>query len=81
MSDDRHTDLLIRFAEACGGTRGYQIVLKYADTPELQQRCLLFVREAADMRFAYTKALYETYVGPDLGAWVEEDEREPALVG
>ena len=162
LSDDRHTDLLIRFAEACGGTRayvqdrnnampftkglqgwmyyvsgresfvvssaalivglesqvpsiyrtqyptlistygfseweveffdlhissdeihgerGYQIVLKYADSPELQQRCLHFVREAADMRFAYTKALYETYVEPDLGAWVEEAEREPALV-
>jgi hypothetical protein len=30
------------------------------------------VREAADMRFAYTKALYDTYVKPDLGEWVEE---------
>lgn len=156
LSDDRHSDLLIRFAEACGGTReyvqdrtntmpftkglqgwmyhisgtehfvvssaalvvglesqvpsiyrtqyptlidkygfseweaeffdlhitsdeihgerGYQIVLKYADTPELQERCLAAVREAADMRFAYTKALYETYVMPDLGPWVEEEE-------
>lgn len=55
------------------GERGYQIVLKYADTPELQQRCLDIIREAADMRFAYTKALYETYVEPDLGEWVEED--------
>lgn len=156
LSDDRHTDLLIRFAEACGGTRehvvdrnnampftlgiqgwqhrltqnehfavstaativglesqvpsiyktqypplidpdvygfsewdceffdlhitsdeihgerGYQIVLKYADTPELQQRCIAAVREAANMRFAYTKALYDTYVRPDLGEWVEE---------
>lgn len=156
LSDDRHTDLLIRFAEACGGTReyvmdrwnttpftlgiqgwqyklcmnehfavstaativglesqvpsiyrtqypvlvdpngygfseweceffdlhitsdevhgerGFQIVLKYADTPELQQRCIAAVREAADMRFFYTKMLYETYVKPDLGEWVEQ---------
>jgi len=55
------------------GERGYQIVLKYADTPELQQRCLEIVLEAADMRFAYTKALYAAYVEPDLGVWVEED--------
>jgi pyrroloquinoline-quinone synthase len=48
-------------------------VLKYADTPELQQRCLEIVLEAADMRFAYTKALYAAYVEPDLGVWVEED--------
>lgn len=54
------------------GERGYQIVLKYADTVELQQRCLEMVREAADMRFTYTKTLYETYVKPDLGEWVEE---------
>ncbi len=161
LSDDRHTDLLIRFAEACGGTResimdrrnampftlgiqgwqykisanehfavstaativglesqvpsiyrtqypvlidpdgygfsehdceffdlhitsdevhgerGYQIVLKYADTPELQQRCIEAVKEAANMRFAYTKALYETYVKPDLGEWAEA----PAMAG
>ena len=168
LSDDRHTDLLIRFAEACGGTRqyvqdrrnatpftkglqgwmyhvsgtkhfavssaalivglesqvpsiyrtqyptlinkykfseweaeffdlhitsdeihgerGYQIVLKYADTPQLQQECIDIVREAADMRFAYTKALYEAYVEPDLGPWVEEEassaaEPEKVLVG
>jgi len=55
------------------GERGYQIVLTYADTPQLQERCLDIVREAADMRFAYTKALYSTYVEPDLGVWAEED--------
>jgi pyrroloquinoline-quinone synthase len=54
------------------GERGYQIVLKYADTPELQQRCIAAVREAANMRFTYTKSLYETYVKPDLGEWVEQ---------
>ena len=47
-------------------------MLNYADTPELQQRCLDMVKEAADMRFSYTKALYENYVKPDLGDWVEE---------
>jgi pyrroloquinoline-quinone synthase len=61
------------------GERGYQIVLKYADTRELQERCLEAVREAADMRFFYTKQLYETYVKPDLGEWVED--REPVAVG
>jgi pyrroloquinoline-quinone synthase len=54
------------------GERGYQIVLEHADTPDLQQRCLEVVRDGADMRFAYTKALYDTYVKPDLGDWVEE---------
>lgn len=54
------------------GERGYQIVLEHADTPELQQRCLEVVRDGADMRFAYTKALYDTYVKPDLGDWVEK---------
>ena len=53
------------------GERGYQIVLKYADTPELQQRCINITRDGADMRFAYTKALYDTYVAPDLGNWAE----------
>jgi len=53
------------------GERGYQIVLEHADTPELQQRCIEVVRDGADMRFAYTKALYDTYVRPDLGEWHE----------
>jgi pyrroloquinoline-quinone synthase len=48
------------------GERGYQIVLDHADTPELQQRSLRFVRWGAEMRFAYTRALYDTYVAPDL---------------
>jgi pyrroloquinoline-quinone synthase len=63
------------------GERGYQIVLDYADTPQLQERCLEFVREAADMRFAYTKALYDTYVKPDLGDWVEEQQPQPVAAG
>ena len=48
------------------GERGYQIVLEGATTPELQQRCLKFVRWGAEMRFSYTRALYDTYVAPDL---------------
>lgn len=48
------------------GERGYQIVLECADTPELQQRSLQLVRWGADMRFSYTKALYDDYVAPDL---------------
>ena len=47
------------------GERGYQIVLKYADTPELQQRSLQIVRHGAEMRYSYTKALYDTYVAPE----------------
>jgi len=49
------------------GERGYQIVLDHATTPELQQRCIQVCREGAEMRFSYTKALYDTYVRPDLG--------------
>jgi pyrroloquinoline-quinone synthase len=48
------------------GERGYQIVLEGATTPELQQRCLDYVRWGAEMRFSYTRALYDTYVAPDL---------------
>ncbi len=50
------------------GERGYQIVLDHADTPELQQRCLQYVRWGAEMRFSYTRSLYDTYVAPDLVA-------------
>lgn len=53
------------------GERGYQIVLENADTPELQQRCLQFVRWGAEMRFSYTKALYDDYVAPDQGTYDE----------
>ena len=42
------------------------IVLDCADTPQLQQRCLQLVRWGAEMRFSYTKGLYDTYVAPDL---------------
>lgn len=49
------------------GERGYQIVLDHADTPpQLQQRCLQLVQWGAEMRFSYTKGLYDTYVATDL---------------
>jgi pyrroloquinoline-quinone synthase len=67
------------------GERGYQIVLDHADTPALQQRCIDIVRVGAEMRFSYTKALYETYVQPDLGDLAVNDDgsglAEPATAG
>ena len=58
------------------GERGYQIVLDHADTPDLQQRCLELVRAGAEMRFSYTKALYDTYVAPEAAPVANP---EPAL--
>jgi len=55
------------------GERGYEIVLNNANTPELQEECLEAVRDAADMRFSYTKALYDYYVKEDM-----ESSDEPA---
>jgi pyrroloquinoline-quinone synthase len=57
------------------GERGYQIVLEHAVTPELQERSLQLVRHGAEARFAYTKALYDTYVAPD----ADVENPEPAL--
>jgi pyrroloquinoline-quinone synthase len=61
------------------GERGFQIVLKYADTPALQLESIAAVREAADMRFNYTKSLYETYVKQDLGEWIEAEPAQPRV--
>lgn len=61
------------------GERGYEIVLSYADTPELQERCIQIVRDGADMRFSYTKALYDYYVAPDLGPELPSTEPAPAM--
>jgi pyrroloquinoline-quinone synthase len=60
------------------GERGYQIVLDNATTPELQQRCVQVVQDGAEMRFAYTKALYDTYVAKDLEG-VELTGAAPAI--
>jgi pyrroloquinoline-quinone synthase len=48
------------------GERGYQIVLEYANTPELQQKCLKICEIGAQMRLLYTNALYRDYVEQDL---------------
>jgi pyrroloquinoline-quinone synthase len=48
------------------GERGYQIVLEHATTPEMQQRCLKICEIGAQMRLAYTTALYWDYVAKDL---------------
>jgi len=48
------------------GERGYQIVLDYANTPELQQACLQIIREGAEMRWSYMDGLYNSYVKQDL---------------
>jgi pyrroloquinoline-quinone synthase len=60
------------------GERGYQIVLDHATTPELQERCIQVVQDGAEMRFAYTKALYDTYVAKDLEG-VQLTGAEPAI--
>jgi pyrroloquinoline-quinone synthase len=60
------------------GERGYQIVLDHATKPELQQRCIQVVQDGAEMRFAYTKALYDTYVAKDLDG-VALTGAEPAI--
>jgi pyrroloquinoline-quinone synthase len=60
------------------GERGYQIVLDHATTPELQERCIQVVQDGAEMRFAYTKALYDTYVAKDLDG-VELTGAAPAI--
>lgn len=44
------------------GERGYQIVEKYATTPEMQQRCLDLVHTAADMRWLYMDGIYRELV-------------------
>ena len=60
------------------GERGYQIVLDHATTPELQDRCVQVVQDGAEMRYAYTKALYDTYVAKDLDG-VELTGAAPAI--
>ena len=44
------------------GERGYQIVEKYADTPEKQAHCLELVRQAGQMRWMYMDGLYRALV-------------------
>ena len=48
------------------GERGYQIVIEYADTPELQAACLKACEVGAQMRLLYTAELFRVYVQQDL---------------
>lgn len=54
-------------SDAVHGERGYQIVERYADTPEEQQRCLELVHEATEMRWMYMDGLYRALVS-EIGA-------------
>ena len=55
-------------------------MLNHDDTPELQQRCIQAVRHGAEMRYAYTTALYQTYVANDIPIDLLDDTREPAII-
>lgn len=44
------------------GERGYQVVEKYAVTPEDQQRCLDLVKVATEMRWMYMDGIYRALV-------------------
>lgn len=44
------------------GERGYQIVEKYATSPEMQERCIDLVHTAADMRWLYMDGIYRELV-------------------
>ena len=62
------------------GERGYQIVLELAGTPELQQRCVKICEVGAQMRLAYTTALYYEYVAKDLPISELSMQDSPALL-
>ena len=49
-------------ADAEHGERGFQIVEKYATTPEMQAACVRLVKEATMMRRLYLDGLYNRYL-------------------
>ncbi len=49
-------------ADAEHGERGFQIVEKYATTPEIQATCVRLVKEATMMRRLYLDGLYNRYL-------------------
>lgn len=49
-------------SDAVHGERGYQIVERYADTPEKQERALYLVRRAAQHRWLYMDGVYRKAV-------------------
>ncbi|HUN48451.1 MAG TPA: hypothetical protein VMU85_18120, partial [Stellaceae bacterium] len=44
------------------GELGYQILEKYATTPEVQESCVRLVREATMMRRLYLDGLYNKFL-------------------
>jgi pyrroloquinoline-quinone synthase len=55
-------------ADAEHGERGFEIVEKYAATPEQQETCVRLVREATMMRRLYLDGLYNKYLAKPLRA-------------
>lgn len=54
------------------GERGFEIVEKYAATPEQQANCLRAVKEATAMRRLYLDGLYDKYLAPAAGRMAAE---------
>ena len=54
--------LVHQVADEDHGERGYQIVMRHATTPELQDLAVRTVREATAMRWQYMSGLYRRFV-------------------
>ena len=46
------------------GERGFEIMDKYATTPDAQEKCVRIVKEATLMRRLYLDGLYNKYLVP-----------------
>ena len=67
FTDDEVTFFKIHIvADAEHGERGFEIVEKYATTPELQASCLRLVKEATMMRRLYLDGLYNKHLAKPL---------------
>jgi pyrroloquinoline-quinone synthase len=51
--------------------RAYQIVAKYATTPDLRAECLARVARATEMRWLFTDGIYRTFVSGEASAPAE----------
>lgn len=67
FTDDEVTFFKIHIvADAEHGERGFEIVEKYATTPELQASCIRLVKEATMMRRLYLDGLYNKHLAKPL---------------
>ena len=67
FTDDEVTFFKLHIvADAEHGERGFQIVEKYATTPETQATCVRLVKEATMMRRLYLDGLYNKYLAKPL---------------